>query len=344
MKVNGVPHRTIRPTADGAVEIIDQTRLPGEFVLLRLTSADEMAEAIRTMRVRGAPLIGVAAAYGLALALRNDATDAGLERACGQLLATRPTAVNLRWALDEVTREVKPLAASGRADAAWRIAARLADQDVAVCRSIGEHGAALLKAIAEPLDRPLRVMTHCNAGWLATVDYGTALAPVYLLHDAGIPVSVWVSETRPRNQGLLTAWELSQHGVPCRLVVDNACGHLLQRGEADAVIVGTDRTTRTGDVTNKIGTYMKALAAREAGIPFYVAAPSSSIDWSIADGSAVPIEERAASEVSENATIPVSNPAFDVTPARLVTAIITERGASPATPQGLAALFPERAR
>ncbi len=344
MKVNGVPHRTIRPTADGAVEIIDQTRLPGEFILLRLTSAADVAEAIRTMRVRGAPLIGVAAAYGFALALRTDPSDAGLARAREALLATRPTAVNLRWALDEVVHEVSPLASSGRADAAWRLAARLADQDVAMCRSIGEHGAALLKPIAEAKDGPLCVMTHCNAGWLATVDYGTALAPVYLLHDAGIPVTVWVSETRPRNQGVLTAWEQSQHGVPCRLVVDNACGHLLQRGEADAVIVGTDRTTRTGDVTNKIGTYLKALAAKEAGVPFYVAAPSSSIDWSIADGSAVPIEERAASEVSGNATIPVSNPAFDVTPARLVTAIITERGVSPATPQGLAALYPERSR
>ena len=344
MNVGGTPRRTIR-SADGyAVEIIDQTLLPARFALVRLDTLGGMAEAIGTMRVRGAPLIGVAAAYGMAIALHHDPTDAGVAHARATLLATRPTAVNLAWALETVSGEVLDLPVAQRAAAALARADRMAEDDVAACRSIGEHGAKLLEArAAEHPGRPLQVMTHCNAGWLATVDYGTALAPVYLLHDAGIPVHVWVSETRPRNQGLLTAWELTQHGVPCTIIVDNAAGLLLERGQVDVVIVGTDRTTASGDVTNKIGTYLKALAAREARVPFFVAAPSSSIDWRLTDGRAVPIEERAAAEVSGDAALAIRNPAFDVTPARLVTAIITERGACPASAEGLRGLFPERA-
>jgi methylthioribose-1-phosphate isomerase len=342
MNVAGTAYRTIRSMPDGTVEIIDQTRLPGSFALRRLGSLAEVAEAISAMRVRGAPLIGVTAAFGLALALRDDSSDAELDRARAMLLATRPTAVNLAWAVDAVTTEVHPLLPSCRFEAAFRVAQHLAEQDVAACRSIGAHGVTLLTTIARNLGRPLRVMTHCNAGWLATVDYGTALAPVYLLHDRGIAVDVWVSETRPRNQGYLTAWELAQHGVPHRVVVDSACGHLLQRGDVDVVIVGTDRTTRNGDVVNKIGTYLKALAAREAGVPFYVAAPRSSIDFSLADGRAVPIEERSAREVTLDDAFPVSNPGFDITPAHLVTGLLTERGICPASREGLARLFPER--
>lgn len=342
MNVAGVPRRTIALAADGAVEIIDQTLLPGRFELRRLRTADEVAEAIRTMRVRGAPLIGVAAAYGLALALRDDPSDAGLDAARVMLLTTRPTAVNLAWALEQVSCIVRPLPLDGRAAAALAAAGQMAEHDVATCRAIGEHGARLLTGLEGESGRPLRVMTHCNAGWLATVDYGTALAPVYVMHDAGRALNVWVSETRPRNQGRLTAWELAQHGVPYRFVVDNACGHLLQRGEVDVVVVGTDRTTRCGDVTNKIGTYLKALAAHEAGVPFYVGVPSSSIDWSMGDGRAVPIEERGAQEVAEDAALPIANPAFDVTPARLVTGLITERGVCEASEEGLRSLFPER--
>jgi len=343
VKVGGVACRTIRPLPDGTVEIVDQTLLPARFELVRLVTLDDVVLAIRDMRVRGAPLIGVAAAFGVALALRQDPSDAALRRAVAALQATRPTAVNLAWALDAVAREVGPLDPFFRADAALEAAQRLAEQDVATCRAIGERGAALLASLAQGLGRPLRVMTHCNAGWLAAVDYGTALAPVYLLHDMGIPVEVWVSETRPRNQGYLTSWELAQHGVPHGVIVDSACGHLLQRGEVDVVLVGTDRTTRNGDVTNKIGTYLKALAARESGVPFYVAAPSSSIDWTIDDAKAIPIEERAADEVTDDRTVPVANPAFDVTPARLVTGLITERGLCAASAAALAALFPERA-
>jgi len=343
VKVGGVACRTIRPLPDGTVEIVDQTLLPARFELVRLVTLDDVVLAIRDMRVRGAPLIGVAAAFGVALALRQDPSDAALRRAVAALQATRPTAVNLAWALDAVAREVGPLDPFFRADAALEAAQRLAEQDVATCRAIGERGAALLASLAQGLGRPLRVMTHCNAGWLAAVDYGTALAPVYLLHDMGIPVEVWVSETRPRNQGYLTSWELAQHGVPHCVIVDSACGHLLQRGEVDVVLVGTDRTTRNGDVTNKIGTYLKALAARESGVPFYVAAPSSSIDWTIDDAKAIPIEERAADEVTDDRTVPVANPAFDVTPARLVTGLITERGLCAASAAALAALFPERA-
>ena len=342
MIVGGTPRRTITPQADGAVEIIDQTELPRRLVLRRLTTLDQAAEAISAMRVRGAPLIGVTAAYGLALALREDASDQNFERAAAQLLATRPTAVNLAWAIDVMRSDVISHPVAERAATAWARAGALAEEDVATCRAIAAHGAVVLRSLMHD-PRPLNVMTHCNAGWLATVDWGTALAPLYLMHDDGVPVHVWVSETRPRNQGLLTAWELAQHGVPHTLIADSAAGLLLQRGEVDAVIVGTDRTTRTGDVVNKIGTYLKALAAREHQVPFYVAAPSSSIDWSATDGSAVRIEHRAAAELTDDPAVPVANPGFDVTPAALVTAIITERGCCAASPGGLAGLFPERA-
>ncbi len=336
-----MPRRTIAPTRDGAVEIIDQTALPDRFVQRRLDNLAAVAEAITTMRVRGAPLIGVAAAYGLAFGLRDDPSDSGLEHARGVLLATRPTAVNLRWALDTLAAGVRSLAPSARASSAFEAAGRLAEEDVAVCRAIGRHGAELLGPLV-PRGRPLSVMTHCNAGWLATVDWGTALAPVYTMHEEGAALHVWVSETRPRSQGRLTAWELAQHGVPFTYIVDSAAGHLLQRGGVDVVLVGTDRTMKSGDVTNKIGTYLKALAAREAGVPFYVAAPSSSIDWSDADWSTVPIEERASDEVTSDSGVRVANPAFDVTPARLVTRLVTERGVCAASSDGLATLFPER--
>ena len=362
MKVQGRPMRTIWVEAAGAaVGIIDQTRLPHEFVTRRLETADAMAETIRNMRVRGAPLIGAAAAYGMALALTADPSDAALSAAIDLLAATRPTAVNLRWALEEMRAAAAPLPPERRAAAAWARAAEIADADVALNRAIGEHGLALIeqaRARRRERDR-VEVLTHCNAGWLATVDWGTALSPIFTAHDRGVPIHVWVDETRPRNQGAsLTAWELLQHGVPHTVIADNAGGHLMQRGEVDLCIVGTDRTTATGDVANKIGTYLKALAAHDNGVPFYVAAPSPSIDWSIDDGSRIPIEERDAGEVTEIAGLgadgvvarvrltpegsPAANPAFDVTPARLVTGLITERGVAKASREGLLALFPER--
>ncbi len=344
MRVDGAPHRTIeRASGARAVRVLDQTRLPGEVRWVSLETPERVATAIRTMIVRGAPLIGVTAAYGLAISLDRDPSDAGLASACASLAATRPTAINLRWALDRVSSAVRPLAPQARADAAFALADRLAEEDVEACRSIGEHGAALLRGVLA--DRggrgPLRVMTHCNAGWLATVDWGTALAPVYALHDAGVPLTVWVSETRPRNQGWLTEWELRQHGVPCTLVADNACGHLLSRGEVDAVIVGSDRTARNGDVCNKVGTYLKALAARAHGVPFFVALPSSTFDLRLESGEGIPIEERDASELGAGAGVRAFNPAFDVTPAHLVTRLVTERGAFPATAEGIASAFPE---
>jgi len=364
MNVRGQPTRTIWVTVD-AVEIIDQTALPHDFVVRPLRTVADAARAIAGMQVRGAPLIGAAAAYGVWLAMLADPSDTGLRAACAALLATRPTAVNLRWALDTMAAALAPLPPGARAAAARARADALAEEDVAVNRAIGDHALALIRRLGEA--RPpgtgktaFNVLTHCNAGWLATVDRGTALAGVYAAHDAGLPVHVWVDETRPRNQGAaLTAWELGQHGVPHTLIVDNAGGHLMQRGQVDLVLVGTDRTTATGDVVNKIGTYLKALAARDCGVPFYVAAPSSSIDWTIADGREVVIEERAASEVvalsgrTEAGAIgtvrlapegtSVANPGFDLTPARLVTGIITERGVAPATREGLAALFPSQA-
>ena len=361
MNVSGRPTRTIWPAADGrTVEIIDQTQLPHAFVIARLSSLDDTAHAIRAMLVRGAPLIGATAAWGMWLALRADASAGGLERAHATLVATRPTAVNLRWALDRVRAHVAPLPAAARADAARRLAVEICDEDVALNRGIAAAGLPLLQAIAarKGAGERLNVLTHCNAGWLATVDVGTATAPIYAAHDAGLPIHVWVDETRPRNQGAsLTAWELFNHGVPHTVIVDNAGGHLMQHGQVDLVVVGTDRTTATGDVCNKIGTYLKALAARDNGVPFYVAVPSPSIDWTLHDGlREIPIEERAAREVTHLAgrladgtvaTIallpegsPAANPAFDVTPARLVTGLITERGVCAASTEGLRKLFP----
>ncbi len=361
MNVSGRPTRTIWPSADGAaVEIIDQTRLPHEFVTARLATLDDAAHAIRAMLVRGAPLIGATAAWGMWLALRADPSATGLARAHATLLATRPTAVNLRWALDRVRAAVAPLTGSARAPAARALAIEICDEDVALNRAIGAAGLPLIRAVAarKPAGQPVHLLTHCNAGWLATVDVGTATAPIYAAHDAGIPLHVWVDETRPRNQGAsLTAWELLNHGVPHTVIADNAGGHLMQHGQVDLVIVGTDRTTAHGDVCNKIGTYLKALAARDNGVPFYVAAPSPSIDWTLRDGwREIPIEERSAREVSHftgrlaDGTIgtigilpegsAAANPAFDVTPARLVTGLITERGVCAASAEAMGRLFP----
>ena len=362
MNVGGQPMRTIWLGQDGrTVEIIDQTRLPHELVIVGLETVEDAARAIRTMQVRGAPLIGAAAAYGVALAAAEDPSDAALGAAITQLAATRPTAVNLRWALAEMKKALRKVPERRRHDAALARAGEIADADVAINRGIGEYGAGLIVAARHKKDasEPINVLTHCNAGWLATVDWGTALAPVYRAHNDGIPIHVWVDETRPRNQGAgLTAWELGQHGVPHTVNVDKAGGHLMRQGLVDLCIVGTDRTTAGGDVANKIGTYLKALAAHDNGIPFYVALPSPSIDWDIESGAQVPIERRDEREVthiegwSEDgervavrltpADSPAANYAFDVTPARLVTALVTERGTCPASREGLLALFPER--
>jgi methylthioribose-1-phosphate isomerase len=330
--------RTIEAPDGASVRVIDQTRLPGELVHRELTSIDDAADAIRTMVVRGAPLIGVTAAFGAWLALRADGSNAALERALDVLAATRPTAVNLRWALDRVRAHVAPLSPAARAGAALALARAMADEDAGACEAIGRHGAALLRARWEQLGRPprLEVLTHCNAGWLATVDWGTALAPLYRLHDEGVPLHVWVDETRPRNQGLLTQWELAQHGVPCTLVVDNAGGLLAMQGRVHACIVGADRIAANGDVCNKVGTYLKALAARDNGVPFLVAAPTSTFDRAARSGADVPIEERAASEVTDLPGVVAANPAFDVTPARLVDVIVTERGTCAAEPGAVA--------
>ena len=347
MRVGDRWYRTIWLDDDGwSVQVIDQTLLPGRFLAIRLTTLEEVAEAIRSMRVRGAPLIGVAAAFGVAVALRADPSDDGLDRAITVLGATRPTAVNLRWALDQLRDRLDRVAPADRATEARRIAKSLADQDVDVCQKIGAAGERLLhdrwRELGGVEARAVQVLTHCNAGWLATVDWGTALAPVYRAHDAGVPVHVWVDETRPRNQGLLTAWELAQHGVPHTVVVDSAGGHLMRLGKVDLCLVGTDRVASNGDVANKIGTYLKALAAHDNGVPFYVAAPSSSIDWSVASGDRIPIEERGVEELGYDSGVPAANPAFDITPARLVTGLLTERGIAPATREGLLGLFPER--
>jgi methylthioribose-1-phosphate isomerase len=345
LKVRGKSYRTLWVGADGwSVEIIDQTRLPAEFHVLRLTTLAEVAHAIRSMQLRGAPLIGVAAAYGLCLALRDDPSDSALATARETLLATRPTAVNLRWALERMETELRPLAPAARLSVAYRAAGAMADADVAICERIGCFGEPLLRDALERKDgnAPVQVLTHCNAGWLATIDWGTALAPVYRVHDAGLPVHVWVDETRPRNQGYLTAWELAQHGVPHTVIVDNAGGLLMQQGKVDLCLVGTDRTTRAGNVANKIGTYLKALAAKDCGVPFYAAVPSPSIDWSVREASEIPIEERDVREVHDYSGMPAHNPAFDVTPARLVTGLITERGVCDASEAGLLELFPEK--
>ncbi len=357
MKINDIPTRTIRPLAGArAVDVIDQTALPHAYRTVRLSSLEDAAQAIRSMQVRGAPLIGVTAAYGVALALARKDDEATLSAAIATLAATRPTAVNLRWALARMQSRLAAVPVGARADIAWQEAAAIAEEDVDQCRRIGDHGLALLRPLAVKRGR-LDLMTHCNAGWLATVDFGTALAPIYAAFDAGIDVRVWVSETRPRNQGLLTAWELKQHGVPHTLIADNAAGLLLSREEVDAVIVGADRIAANGDVANKVGTYLKALAAREAGVPFYVAAPRSTIDFACPDGNAIPIEERNGDELRVvpgvdtsgltgsvrqfPADEAVANPAFDITPARLISAIITERGSCAATPEGLLNLYPE---
>lgn len=347
MRVGDRWYRTIWVEDDGwTVAVIDQTALPGTLVIARLQSLDDVADAICRMRVRGAPLIGVAAAYGVALAMRTDPSDVGLSRAVATLGMTRPTAINLQWALDRVVGHLEALSPADRPQAGSDYAARLADDDAATCRAIGEHGEPLLRALFEQngRTRPVNVLTHCNAGWLATVDWGTALAPIYLAHDRGVPLHVWVDETRPRNQGLLTAWELAGHGVPCTVIADNAGGHLMRTGQVDCCLVGTDRTTRQGDVANKIGTYLKALAAADTGTPFYVAAPSSSIDWTLTKGSDIPIEERSGAELGHGPGVSVANPAFDVTPARLVTGLLTERGLAEPSLEGLARLFPEGSR
>jgi methylthioribose-1-phosphate isomerase len=359
MKIDGRPYRTIWPLGNDAVEVIDQTKLPHRFETKRLATLEDAAEAIRAMIVRGAPLIGATAAYGLAIALRADASDEGLDRAHDVLLATRPTAVNLRWALQRMRDAVRNRPRETRADAAWREAAAIADEDVETCRRIGEHGLKIFREMAAKKNRQrLNVLTHCNAGWLACVDWGTALAPIYMAHDAGIPLHVWVDETRPRNQGAsLTAFELNSHGVPHAVIADNAGGHFMRQGQVDLAIVGTDRVTRNGDVANKIGTYLKALAAKDNNVPFYVALPSSTIDWTLESGDAIEIEERSETEVTHIsgrlpdgsiasvAVVPegsrAANPGFDVTPARLVTGFITERGVCDASETGLRSLFPE---
>ena len=362
MKINGVPYRPIWQAEDGeAVEIIDQTKLPHEFVVERLVSRADAAHAISAMLVRGAPLIGATAAWGLWLAMREDSGDAHLADSYDVLLATRPTAVNLQWALDAGRELLAPLAPEQRLDAAADFARKVCDEDDATCHAIGQHGLQIIREIAAKKQpgEVINILTHCNAGWLATVDWGTATSPMYQAHDAGIPIHVWVDETRPRNQGaFLTAWELGNHGVPHTVIVDNAGGHLMQHGKVDLCIVGTDRTAANGDVANKIGTYLKALAAYDNGVPFYVALPSPTIDWTLDDGFKIPIEERAPEEVTripgrlEDGTVsavtitpegsPAANPAFDVTPARLVTGLITERGVAKASTEGLLELFPER--
>ncbi len=367
MKVDGQPRTSIWLAEDGrSLDIIDQVALPHRLIVARLATLEDAARAIRDMHVRGAPLIGVTAAFGVALALREDAGDARLDEACRILLATRPTAVNLRWALEAMRATLRPLPPGERVEAAYRRAQAISDEDVAQCQLMARHGLEHLNALAAGKNgRPLNVLTHCNAGWLAAVDWGTATAPIYAAHEAGLPVHVFVDETRPRNQGAsLTAWELGQHGVPHTVVVDNVGGHLMQHAMVDCVIVGTDRTTATGDVCNKIGTYLKALAAKANGVPFYVVAPSSSIDFGIDDGiAAIPIEERGAEEVTHMSGLleeegsearvarirvtpdgsPVLNYAFDVTPAELITGgLITERGVVAASKPALAAAFPER--
>ena len=364
MRVEGVPYRTIWvDPADGwSIRIIDQTKLPWSLDIVQLTDVAQAAHAIRSMQVRGAPLIGAAAAYGLCLGLRQDPSSVALERDAALLADTRPTAINLRWALERMLTRLRNTPAADRERVAYAEAAAIADEDVAQNEAIGRHGLPLIEqAAAGKSGARVNILTHCNAGWLATVDWGTALAPIYLAHDSGIDLHVWVDETRPRNQGAaLTAWELGKHGVAHTVVADNAGGHLMQHGEVDLVIVGTDRVTRRGDVANKIGTYLKALAARDNDVPFWVALPSTTIDWTVSDGIAeIPIEQRSAAEVTDvtgrtaDGTITTvrvvpadsqaANPAFDVTPARLVTGLITDRGRCEASATALAGLFPERA-
>lgn len=369
MNIDGKAYRSIYLAEDRwRVSIIDQTRLPHVFEVIYLSTLEDVAFAISAMQVRGAPLIGATAAYGVALSMRADASDNMLEHAYKVLLSTRPTAVNLLWALDEMMRVLKPLPSAERQHIAYRHATFICDEDVEICSAIGDHGCSIIKSIwqkkAQSVDvvQQVNILTHCNAGWLATVDWGTALSAIYKAHNEGVPVHVWVDETRPRNQGFnLTAWELAKHGVPHTIIVDNTGGHLMQRGQVDMCIVGTDRTTSSGDVCNKIGTYLKALAAYDNQVPFYVALPSPTIDWTISDGVRdIPIEKRDASEVTHISglanggsveTIAIApedsraaNYAFDVTPARLITGLITERGVCTATTEGLSALYPDKVR
>jgi methylthioribose-1-phosphate isomerase len=358
MKISGTHYRTIWMTGSGTVQVIDQSRLPFEFVTLDLETLADAARAISTMVVRGAPLIGATAAYGMALAARSNPSDTHLAEAARLLQATRPTAINLAWALTRMRKVLAQVPQHERVAVAFREAAAICDDDVEQCRLIGAHGLEIIRGIASTVGRKVNILTHCNAGWLACVDWGTALSPLYMAHDAGLAVHVWVDETRPRNQGAaLTAFELGAHGVPHTVVADNLGGHLMQRGQVDMVIVGSDRTTAGGDVCNKVGTYLKALAASDNGVPFYAALPVSTIDWSLQAGSAIPIEERSPEEVThitgrsssgrietvrlvpeESAAL---NLAFDVTPARLVTGLITERGICSASRAGLQRLYPE---
>ena len=358
MKVGDRHYRSIwREKGEHAVHIIDQARLPFVFESVRLDSPEAVAEAIKSMRVRGAPLIGVTAAFGLALAATRDPSDESISKASNLLRTTRPTAVNLAWAIGRMREKLAATKKGERAEAAWKEAQAIADEDVALNEAIGKHGLGLIAREWAAVERPVNILTHCNAGWIATVDWGTVTAPIFMAHDAGIPVHVWVDETRPRNQGLLTAWELAGHGVPHTLITDNAGGHLMQHKQVDMVLVGADRVTRRGDVCNKIGTYLKALAARDNGVPFYACVPSPTIDWTIEDGiEEIPIEERhedevrvvrgldadgklAAVTIAGHGT-PVANPAFDVTPHDLVTGIITEKGIARASERELLAFWP----
>ena len=359
MKINGTHTRSIWPIGEDAFGIIDQTKLPHAFVTLPLRNAEAAAHAIKSMQTRGAPLIGAVGAYGLALAVREDASDDNINQTLEMLAQTRPTAINLRWALWRMRVALLNQPHGQRVALAWAEAAKIADEDVAMSEAIGFNGLKIIEKIAQ--DKPgetVNILTHCNAGWLATVDYGTALAPIYMAHDAGIKLHVWVDETRPRNQGAaLTAFELGNHGVDHTIIADNAGGHYMQDGQVDMVIVGTDRVTANGDVANKIGTYLKALAARDNNVPFYVALPSATIDWTLESGRDIPIEERSPDEVLKMSgrlpdgtvtTVEIAapgsgaaNPGFDVTPARLVTALITESGVCAATPEGLRGLFPK---
>jgi len=362
MNINGKPYRTIWLGSDGwSVEIIDQTRLPHELVLASLKTVEDAARAIKTMQVRGAPLIGATGAYGMCLALRADPSDEAVDQAVAFLAQQRPTAVNLRWALEEMRNAVRNLPRDQRVAAAYERATEICDDDLKTNRRIGEHGLKPILVAAQRKEpgEPVNILTHCNAGWLACVDWGTATAPIYEAHGRNIPLHVWVDETRPRNQGAaLTAFELGAHGVPHTIIVDNAGGHLMQQGLVDLCLVGADRVTTGGDAANKIGTYLKALAAKDNGVPFYVALPHSTIDWTLACGDDIPIEERAPEEVlvmtgrtKEGKIVPVEiaapgsparNDAFDVTPARLITGLITERGVCAASREGLLSLYPER--
>jgi len=361
MNIDSIPTRTLRAHPERRViDIIDQTRLPHALHWVRVATLAEAAHAIRAMQVRGAPLIGATAAYGLAIALGEGSDDSHLKVAIDTLWATRPTAVNLHWALTRMRERLTPLPPAAREQAAWQEAEAIAEEDIAQNLAIGQHGLGLIRQIERRHGTALNIMTHCNAGWLATVDWGTALSPVYAAYDASLPVHVWVSETRPRNQGLLTAWELAQHGVPHTVIADNAAGILMREGKVDAVIVGADRVAANGDIANKVGTYLKALACADNGIPFYVAAPRSTVDFALPEGRHIEIETRDGDEFRlvhglDPRGIPsalhqlppheaVANPAFDVTPARLVTAIITERGVCPASRDGLLTLYPEASR